>query len=129
MLFGTASGLSGERSQLLGTSDTLDWSGNSGYLGREMVVGDFDGDSFDDLILNGSNDHDVPRVVVGSPDGLDRESSLLLSGDAETRLAAFAVGDVDGDGLDDLVIGDPGPRLRVWIRGSGRAGGSRTRRD
>jgi len=93
-------------------------------FGATLAAGDFDGDFFDDLVI-GSPDASVDGrraagdlvVLYGSAAGWDPERAVaidrdtpLVPGDATARDrfgATLAVGDVDGDGTDDLVVGVP----------------------
>jgi hypothetical protein len=85
-----------------------------------LVVGDFDADGYDDLVI-GANSDDVDgvinsgslTVVPGGPGGFDRGRALLLARQPELPVraseyvdfATAAVGDFDGDGYDDLATG------------------------
>jgi hypothetical protein len=101
--------------------DTSDQSGIS-----VSAAGDLNGDGIDDLIIgafgadpNGSGSGES-YVVFGSDQGLPAviELSSLASGDGSTGfvmnginsgdgsgISVSAAGDVDGDGIDDLIIG------------------------
>ncbi|MBP9144333.1 MAG: VCBS repeat-containing protein [Thermoanaerobaculia bacterium] len=94
-------------------------------FGAALAVGDFDGDSFDDLAIgvpgeavDSVSDAGAVHVVYGSADGLEAEGSQFLllgegglpggSGLSDLFGFSLAAGDFDGDGRDDLAIGMPG---------------------
>jgi len=64
------------------------------------LVSDLDGDGFDDLVLR-SHEHDA-WVYWGGTDSINEDRRERLS-DAATAVAGL--GDVDGDGLGDLLVG------------------------
>ena len=81
-------------------------------------AGDVDGDGFDDLLVSASNEDSggpgagAAYLVLGPITGdLDlSEADAKLLGEIDNDNAGYAVsgaGDVDGDGLDDLLIGTP----------------------
>jgi FG-GAP-like repeat/FG-GAP repeat len=102
-------------------------------LGRMTVVGDLDGDGIDDALIEAYN-------AIPSPEPFDAEDqlSVLYGGPAVTgdidpsRLPsltgatyslgvlvhATGVGDVDGDGLADLLVGVPDPACRPYLPSS-----------
>jgi hypothetical protein len=93
---------------------------NGERFGDALAAGDFDGDlngGFDDLAIGvpGEGDNGSVYVVLGSEFGLIFATSVFwapgalgIPPEAGARLgAALAAGDFDGDGHDDLVIGDP----------------------
>lgn len=92
---------------------TLDGGGGQFYFGISVGgAGDVDGDGYADLIVGapGANDNGVDsgraRVFSGA------DGSVLLTFDGPAADAGFGysvdgVGDVNGDGHDDLIVGSP----------------------
>ncbi len=96
-------------------------------FGSALAAGDFNDDGHDDLAIgvpgedtgNRKNDGNVV-VLYGSPDGLRKSGGQQWSQrgskpgrpQSGDRLgSALGVGDFDGDGSDDLLIGVPGDRV------------------
>ena len=125
LLFGGADGVSGDLSALDGNDgvrlpglDRFDQSGRS-----VAILGDIDGDGFDDLAVGapdadpgGRTNAGEVYVIYGTDEGFPAtldpsapaDGGFLVAGADPFDFAGFAVsgaGDVNGDGFDDLLIG------------------------
>ena len=108
-----------------GLEPTPSWSfalsATDPYLEIALAAGDVNGDGFDDVVLaapgnDGSARPGVAWLFLGSASGLAPTPAWTLAGpDAGSRVGNVvgAGGDVNGDGLDDVVVGIshdwPGP--------------------
>lgn len=81
------------------------------YLGTRVAAGDYDGDGALDLALGEGEAEDAVMVFAGPATTVreerDADATLALS---PTLLEP--AGDADGDGYDDLLVGEAG---RIWI--------------
>ena len=98
-----------------------------------MATGDFDADGFGDLAVGFTGitefDGNFGNVIIlrGSPNGLITTNPQRLhrgfdgingSGAFDEAFgSSLAVGDFNGDGVDDLVVGVPGQRFQGEVRG------------
>ncbi|KAB2966116.1 MAG: hypothetical protein F9K18_06040 [Thermoanaerobaculia bacterium] len=94
---------------------------NGERFGGALAAGDFDADGHDDLAIGVPHEGDNGSlyVIMGSPFGLIYVNSVFwapgalgLEPEEGDRLGfALAAADFDGDGHDDLAIGDPNEDL------------------
>lgn len=88
----------------------------SGQSGRSVATGDVNGDGYSDLIVGAFGFDDGPstnagmvRIYFGASGGFNNVFDAQLSaGQAEARFGgSVSSGDVNGDGIDDVVVGAP----------------------
>lgn len=108
VLYGSASGLTTTGSQYwgLGAPGVAGPAAATGDLfGSAVAVGDFNGDGFADLAV-GAPGANGTLVLYGSRTGLHAKGSQFLHGGVSSGFA-IAAGDFNGDGFDDLAVGQP----------------------
>jgi hypothetical protein len=105
----------------LGLPFTPDWDATLTQMGSMYgtsvaTAGDVNGDGYDDVVVgaryydNDMVDEGAAFLHLGSEAGLSTEQVWMVEGNqAETRFGtrAVAAGDVNGDGLDDVIVGAP----------------------
>ena len=126
VLYGSASGLTTAGSEIWTQNDIAVGSDEDGdQFGTALAAGDFDGDGFGDLAIGAPYEDYLALVDAGAIFQLKGGASGLEAGTGapfivqETIAAGgsepgdefgreMAAGDVDGDGIDDLLVGSPG---------------------
>jgi hypothetical protein len=111
VFFGSASGLGSAPDQVL-QLDRRD-----SYLGTAVdLAGDVNGDGYDDVIVgakwfaNNLTNEGAAFLFLGGPDGLSDAPVWQFEGNqarASLGTAVAGVGDVDGDGYADFLVGAP----------------------
>lgn len=86
------------------------------HAGRVLATGDLDGDGIEELVVTTVRDDEYEGgawVLNSLPSGAGDlpDHSVRLEGDASTKGAgrSASIGDVDGDGLGDLLLSAPYP--------------------
>ena len=88
------------------------------YFGYSVAsAGDVNGDGYDDIVVGayqndgGGNDAGKAYVYLGSASGISTTASWIVTGEAGDDYfghSAASVGDVNGDGYDDVIVGAHG---------------------
>ncbi|MEU0434890.1 FG-GAP repeat protein [Streptomyces sp. NPDC006290] len=97
VMYGTKTGLSASRHQVLSGNPGSNDAGAYIGFGDSTAAGDLDGDGYDDLVVGVYYEAPAGAIFWGGPRGLSGRTPLSFSP------GLVLVGDFDGDGQDDLV--------------------------
>ena len=91
------------------------FTGDETHFGGAFAGGDLDGDGDTDLVIGAQSDEGAVHVYEnsgsgwsGNQDGDDTTASLYGEDANDNLGTSLAIGDADGDGLPDIVVGAPG---------------------
>jgi hypothetical protein len=131
LIFGKATGWAMDKD--LSAADASFWGENANdYSGSSIAgVGDVNGDGFDDILIGApystvnQSMEGKAYLIFGRSTGWTRDTDLSLSnasfyGEEPDNYAGWAiagVGDVNGDGFDDMLLGAPSYDGESWFKG------------
>ncbi|MGW0731195.1 FG-GAP repeat protein [Streptomyces sp. NPDC002851] len=104
-------------------------AGPGDHFGFSVAIADFNNDGFADLAtgtpgedVGDDQDAGIVQVLWGSPNGLNGSATLAdpTSTDQDAHGRTLAAGDFDGDGKDDLAVGNTS--AQAWLYAGGITG-------
>src|SRR2546428_462491 len=99
-----------------GPAQARDYAAGSGPY--SVAVGDFNGDHKPDLVVANSQAGTL-SVLLGNGDGTLQPPSVVATFAPDTYLIPIAVGDVNGDGKQDLITASVGNVMVAVMLGNG----------
>ncbi|WP_080682134.1 FG-GAP repeat domain-containing protein [Sorangium cellulosum] len=100
--------------------ELVDPSGHTKFVSSFDAAGDINGDGFGDVII-GARESNRAYIYLGGSRGLEPTPSLTLVGNESFGATVAAVGDVNGDGFDDVAVADRSPKVLLYL-GDGELG-------
>jgi hypothetical protein len=104
VFLGNASGVSSTPATVLSDPSPMPWVSQFGS--SVASAGDVNGDGFGDIVVGARYYHQA-FLYLGSPQGITSAiPAVTFSGNYDFGFAVACAGDVDGDGLADIVVSD-----------------------
>ncbi|MBM4392793.1 MAG: FG-GAP repeat protein, partial [Deltaproteobacteria bacterium] len=126
----------GSSSGIGSSSSSLNGSENDSYFGQALAyAGDVNADGYDDVVVGAPYYSDTAtyqgRVEVfhGRSSGVSSSASTEIDGAADDDLFGYSVdggGDVNGDGYDDIIVGQFAASAEAWVYHGSTGGVSST---
>ncbi len=102
-------------------------SSSFAYGSQVAVAGDVDGDGYDDVLV--SDNYTMVTIYMGGPYGLNPEPEDAYGSSSARVNTPYRGGDVDGDGYDEVIIGDIRSSGNVYLWNGSEDGATSTSAD